>query len=324
MKMIKARLEARTLRIWLVCVVIFLSAVLIVSRALGFYSEAMFYSLLPFLNFNLSISGTVFGVEIPAWFADNFSFACSLACVIGVIAFSAIVVYLIVYLILRSQRVKAAKTLRRTGYSKEYYDLLEKKRSKLAGTSLGPRNDLCIAKAYCDGRRYEDAFAVLRDIDLDRFDSKMAAEYYNLYTYLFLLTGDIKSARSTVALGEPFTQKYADKPSQRLTAALLKYAEQDYYAAQKEFEELLKCDSNEIRVSAGLYLGLVYLRIHKKELARKLVGELGKYKKTPRQSEDMLKLLKKLETAYALEDEERKAEAEKNAAETAEETAPAE
>lgn len=302
--MIKSRLEARALRIWLLCVVIFAAAVLITARLIGFYSEASFYRLLPFLDFNLTLSGSIGGKELPAWLTDNFSFACSLACVIGAIALAAHIVYVFVLNVYRGQRRKAAKVLRKTGYSKEYYELLEKKRRKLSGTSLGARNDLCIAKAYCDGRRYDDAFSVLRDIDLDRFDAKMAAEYYNLYTYLFLLTGDVESARSTVELGKPFCSKYADRSEQKLTAALLKYADGDYEGAKAGFKELLNCRPTEVRVWAGLYLGLVYLRLQKKERARKLVGLLGKYKKTPRQSEDMIKLLKKLETAYALEAEE--------------------
>ena len=309
--MIKARLEARSLRIWLTCTVLFISAAIICARLVGFYSEETFYRWFPFLDFKLSISGTVFGVSLPAWFCDNFSFGCSLLCVIGAVALAAHIIYVIVLNVYRLQRRKAAKTLRRTGYSKEYYDILEKKKRKLSGTSLGAKNDMCLAKAYCDGRRYEDAFSVLRDIDLDRFDSKMAAEYYNLYTYLFLLTGDVRSAHSTVSLGEPFCSKYPDRAEQKLTAALLKYADKDYYGAKAAFEELLDCKPIEVRVWAGLYLGLVYLRLRKKEQARKLVGTLGKYKKTPRQSEDMLKLLKKLETAYALEEQE-KAEAQAN------------
>ncbi len=310
--MIKSRLEARALRIWLLCVVIFASAVLITARLLGFYSEASFYRLLPFLDFKLTLSGSIAGYDLPAWLTDNFSFACSLACVIGAIALAAHLIYVFVLNVYRAQRRKAAKVLRKTGYSKEYYELLERKHRKLSGSSLGARNDLCLAKAYIDGRRYDDAFSILRDIDLDRFDAKMAADYYNLYTYLFLLTGDIESARSTVALGEPFCSKYSYRPEQKLTAAILKYADKDYDGAKKGFKELLDCRPIEVRVWAGLYLGLVYLRLHKKERARKLVGFLGKYKKTPRQSEDMIKLLKKLETAYALEAEEQ-AEAAKSA-----------
>lgn len=303
--MIKSRLEARALRIWLTCTVLFFAAALIAARLIGLYTDETLYKFFPFLDFNLTVTGSLFGISLPGWFTENFSFAVSLLCVIAAVALAAHIIYVIVLNVCRMQRHKAAKILKKTGYSKEYFDILEAKRHKLSGTSLEARNDLCIAKEYCDGRRYEDAFSVLRDIDLDKFDSKMAAEYYNLYTYLFLLTGDTESARSTIQLGEPFCSKYPDRAEQKLTAALLKYADGDYYGAKSGFEELLDCKPVEVRVSAGLYLGLVYLRIRKKELARKLVGTLGKYKKTPRQSEDMLKLLKKLETAYALEEQEK-------------------
>lgn len=302
--MIKARLEARALRIWLFCIVLFLTAVLIGSRIIGFYSEDTLYRLLPFLDFNLKISGTLFGSELPGWITDNFSFACSLGVIIAAMALAAHIIYVFILNIYRGQRRKAARILNKSGYVKDYYDILERKHRKLSGTALGVKNDLKLAKAYCDGRRYDDAFSILRDIDLDGFDSRMAAEYYNLYTYLFLLTGDVASAESTVKLGEPFCSKYTDSSEQKLTAALMKYANRDYFGAKSGFEALLGCKPIETRVSAGLYLGLVYLRLRKKEQARKLVGALSKYKKTPRQSEDMLKLLKKIEAAYTLEAEE--------------------
>ena len=303
--MIKSRLEARGLRVWLFCIVLFVSAAIVACWIIGFFNESAVYKLFPFLDFKLNLSGSLFGVNVPAWLSENFSFLCSLACIIVAMALAAHIIYVVILNILRLQRRKAQKTLRRTGYSKEYYDLLEDKRRHLSGSTLGAKNDLCIAKAYCDGRRYDDAFAVLRDIDLDRFDSKMAARYYNLYAYLFLLTGDIESAKSTVALGEPFCSKYPDMPERKLNLALIKYADKDFYAAKSAFEELLDSKNVEIRVWAALYLGLVYLRLRKKELARKLAASLGKYKKTPRQSEDMIKLLKKIETAYALEEEEK-------------------
>ena len=306
--MIKSRLEARSLRIWLFCIVLFLSALLIGAVVIGLISEKNIYNWFPILNFNLSISGSFMGTDLPAWLTENFSFACSIACIIAVFALTALLIYIIVLTIYRLQRRRAAKVLKKTGYSKEYFDLIEDKRRELSGTSLGARNDLCAAKAYCDGRRYEDAFAVLRDIDLDRFDPRLAARYYTLYTYLFLLTGDVESAKSTVALGQSFVSRYPDMPEKLLTDALLKYAEKDFYGAKAGFEEMLDCKPIEVRVWAGLYLGLVYLRLGRKDLARKLAGTLGKYKKTPRQSEDMIKLLKKIETAYALEAEEKEAE----------------
>ncbi len=324
--MIKSRLEAKRLKIWLFCIVLFIIAAIAASCVIGFLSESLVYKWLPFLDFNLTLSGTFMGQELPSWLTENFSFVCSILCVAVIIAIFAYFIYLIALCIYGLQRKHAEKVLRKTGYSKEYYDLLEKKRRKLSGTSLSARNDILVAKAYCDGRRYDDAFAVLRDIDLDRFDSKLAARYYTLYAYLFLLTGDIESAKSTVELGKPFCSKYPDMPEKLLVDALIKYADKDFYGAKDGFEALLNVRPIEVRVWAGLYLGLVYLRLRKKELARKLVGTLGKYKKTPRQSEDMIKLLKKIETAYALEAEEKSDGAGDVAsanADTAEDNAPA-
>ncbi len=306
--MIKARLEARALRIWLICIGIVAVMALAACAVVGFVAESKLYELIPFLNFDLVIEGEIFGWTLPAAITDNFSFACSLAAIIAAFWLLLHVIYVLVLCILRGQRSKAARRLRKNGYSKDYYDILESKHRKLEGTSLAARNDLLLAKEYIDGRRYDSAFAVLRDINIEDFDAKMAAKYYTLYAKLFVMTGDVSGARKTLEMGETYLKKFAADPEIRLTKALIKYAEGDYESARKRLENLLTCKPVETRVWVGLYLGLVYLRLHKKELAKKLVVTLSGYKKTPRQSEDMLKLLKKIEQAYTLEEQEKAAQ----------------
>ncbi len=306
--MINAKKEAKALRIWLTCAVIFICLCLVAAKFLGIYTEQMVYDLLPFLDFNLKLEGELFGWQIPAIVTENFSFAVSLACIMLAVVLLALIIYWIVLGALKAQRRSAKRVLRKYGYCKEYFDMLERKRLKLSGTSLSAENDLLLAKEYCDGRCYDNAFAVLRDIDLDGFDSKLAAGYYNLYARLFVLTGDTESAKATLNLGESFTSKLKNKSEVILTESLLKYAEGDYAQAKTGFKLLLQCKPIETRVWAGMYLGLIYLRQHKKEHARKIAVALGNYKKTPRQSEDMLKLLKKIEAAYAIEAEEKAAE----------------
>ncbi len=306
--MIKAKKEAKALGIWLTCVVIFICLCLAGARFLGIYTEQTVYDLLPFLDFNLKLEGEILGWQIPAYVTENFSFAVSLLCIMLAVVLLALIIYWIVLGAYKAQRKKAKRVLRKHGYCKEYFDLLERKRLKLSGTGLSAENDLLLAKEYCDGRCYDNAFAVLRDIDLDGFDSKLAAEYYNLYARLFVLTGDTESAKATLELGETFINKLKNRSEVILTESLLKYSEGDYPQAKAGFKSLLNCKPIETRVWAGMYLGLIYLRQHKKESARKIAVALGNYKKTPRQSEDMLKLLKKIEAAYAIEAEEKAAE----------------
>ncbi len=303
--MIKSRLEAKALRIWLVCMGIIAALAVAGFAIVGLVSEEKVYELVPVLDFGLTVEGSIFGIELPAAVVDNFSFGCSLLALVGCFWLLLHFIYVIVLCVFRGQRAAAKRYLRKEGYSKNYYDILESKRRKLERTSLGARNDLLLAKAYIDGRRYDSAFAVLRDVDVDRFDSKLAASYYTLYAKLFVMTGDVLGARKTLEMGETYIKKFAADSEIRLTKALIKYAEGDYESARKRLENFLTCKPVETRVWAGLYLGLVYLRIHKKELAKKLATTLSGYKKTPRQSEDMLKLLKKIEQAYALEEQEK-------------------
>lgn len=305
--MINSRLEAKNLRIWLICIALVAAVAIVACAAVGFIGEERLYEIAPFLDFGLVVtSAEIFGYTVPTSVTDKFNFACSLTAVWAAFALVLHMVYVIVLNCYRIQRGKATKVLRKNGYCREYYDLLERKHRKLKNTSLGAKNDLLLAKAYADGRRYDDAFAVLRDIDTDDFNAKSAAAYYNLYARLFVLTGNVEGALQTLKMGDAFVRKYADDSDIRLTLAIIKYAKGEYEETRKRLESLLTCKPVETRVWAGLYLGLVYLRLHKKELAKKLAVTLGTYKKTPRQSEDMLKLIKKIEAAYMLEEQEAK------------------
>ena len=302
--MIKARLEAKNLRICLTCITIFIWGVIICAPFLGLLSESLLYTIFPFLNFGLTISGTVFGYEIPAALSENFSFALSIACVMAAIGLAIHLIYVIVLNFLRGQRRKAKRILRKSGYSREYFELLEKKREHLAGSSLEPTNDLCIAKEYCDGRMYDRALEVLRDVNIDDFDLGDAIRYYSLYAYIFALTGDLKNVEFALELAEPFIEKNKGSMEADLVRGIYSYAKLDFDGAKNILNALLKTGSVEIKVWAGMYLGLIYLRTFEKEKARKVAVLISGYKKTPRQSEDMLKLLKKIEAAYAAEAQE--------------------
>ncbi|MCC8196114.1 MAG: hypothetical protein LIO49_04815 [Ruminococcus sp.] len=303
--MIKTRTEIKNFKIWMICLALFLWALLLAAPFLGLLDDSLLYSIFPFLNFGLVIDGTIAGNEIPQFIKDNFSFGVSLACVMLAIALVVLLVYLVVRCILASQHSRAKKVLRKTGYSAEYFALLEKKKKSLKGSYLEAVNDLCLAKEYGDGRRYDTALEILRNVDIDKFKVRDAAEYYSLYAYIFILTGNLDNAGFAIDLGVPFAEKVKDKSDMDFVSALLLYAQKDYEGAENAFKPLLKSRNNEIRVWSGMYLGLIYLRQHKNDSARKIVVALSKYKKTPRQSEDILKLLKKIETAYALEEEER-------------------
>lgn len=302
--MIKARLEIKSLRIWLICITLFLWGAVICAPFLGLLNDRILYDIFPFLNFGLEISGNVFGREIPAAVRDYFSFSVSLLCVIAAIGLFSHIIYVAILNILKNQRRRAEKTLRKEGYSRSYFELLERKSSQLKGTSLAPKNDLCLAKEYCDGRRYDNALEVLRSVDIDSFDVKDALRYYSLYSYIFVLTGSLNNARFSLDLGAPFAEKVKDRSEYDFVSSLLMYAEHNYDGALEGFGSILLSKNIEMRIWAGMYMGLIYLRKHQKEDARSIVVGLSKYKKTARQSEDMLKLLKKIETAYALEDAE--------------------
>lgn len=302
--MIKARLEAKPFRIFLVCMSLFLSAIIICAPILRLVNDEMLYSVFPFLNFGLSVSGSIFGWEIPAVVSNNFSFAVSIASIVAALWIFVHIIYVIYLNILRGQRSKAAKVLRKTGYSAEYFEILERKHAKLSRSSFSEENMLCLAKQYCDGRRYESAFELLKNADIEGFSVNDAVRYYALYAYVFILMGDLKNVEFALELAEPFVEKCRDRTEFDFVKALYLYAKHDFDGAKNGFKPLCSCKNREIKVWAGMYLALIYLRLHNKEKARKLAVTLSGYKKTPRQSEDMLKLLKKIETAYMLESKE--------------------
>ncbi len=302
--MVNARIEAKSLRVWLFCVSLFVCVALGSLPFLGVLSSAHLYEKLPFLNFGLTVEGSIFGWQIPEFVKNNFSFALSLACVMAAFCLLMHFIYVLVLSVLRGQRNKANKVLRTEGYTQKYFSLIERKRKKLSHRGLAAKNDLAAAKQYCDGRMYDTALSILRDIDIEKFDSKDAADYYTIYAYAFALTGNSENARRTLELGEKFLNKKKSTAWPVLVRGIILYTEQDYEAAKHAFKSLLATHELEARVWAGMYLSLVYLRQYKKERAKRLATDLADYRKTPRQSEDMLKLINKIEAAYAIAERE--------------------
>lgn len=306
--MIKARLEAKNLAIWLFCIALFISAALVCLPFLGLLDDDILYNYLPFLDFKITISGEILGWQIPKAVSDNFSFGLGILCLVAAVCLIMHLIYVIVLNIYRMQRRNAARILKSEGYSQLYYDIIERKRTSLEFKKISCTNDLCAAAEYCDGRRYESALEILRNIDVDEFDVKGATLYYSIYAYVFILTGNLKDARFALELGEPFAEELHGSLDYDFSRALLMYAEHDFEGARAEFKKILGSKNSRLRVWSGMYLGLIYLRMHEKEKARKLAVGLSSMKKSPRQSEDMLKLLKKIEAAYALEAEEAEAD----------------
>ena len=302
--MISARKEAKALSVWLFCISLFVCGAFASLPFLGLFSAKTLYKILPFLNFGITVEGSLFGWQIPEFVTENFSFWVSMACIMAAFCLLMHFIYVIVLSALRSQRKKAKKALKKYGYGKEYFYRIEKKRKQLAGKSLAAKNDLLAAKEYCDGRDYETALSILRDIDIEEFDSKDAQDYYTIYAYAFVLTGNFENAKQTLALGEKFFSKKKAMPWASLVNAIICYAEKNYDKAKDGFKSLLVSKNLEVRVWAGMYLSLLYLRQHRKERAKNLATELANYRKTPRQSEDMLKLLNKIEAAYVFAEQE--------------------
>ena len=298
--MIKASLEAKSFRIWVFCICVFILGVLVCLPFLGLLTEDILYSALPGLDLGLRLSGG----GLPSWLTENFNFIVSLTVIGLFVCLAAVTVTLAVTLLLYSQRKRAAGVLKRTGYSQEYFDLIERKRRRLSRSPLAPTNDLCAVSEYIDGRRYESAFQILRNINVDDFDIRDATVYYSLYAYCFILTGDLKNARFALELGDPFVEKQKGSTNADFVRALLMYAEHDFEGAKRGFRSVIDGKNHRLRVWSGMYLALIHLRQHDKDKARKLAVKLSSMKKTPRQSEDMLKLLKKIEQAYTLEAEE--------------------
>lgn len=140
--MIKARLEAKNIAIWLFLIALFICAALICLPFLGLLSENELYRYLPFLNFGLGISGSIFGRELPAVIIDNFNFGVSMLCLVSAVALFIHIIYVVILNIYRAQRRRAAKVLKSEGYSQQYFDLIERKRRQLAGKSISCTNDL--------------------------------------------------------------------------------------------------------------------------------------------------------------------------------------
>ncbi len=221
-----------------------------------------------------------------------------------VVSASAFVVWLIVLILKSARRGRVKHVLSQNGYSAEFFERAEKYAKRPKSGVLYAKKRLWLAESYIDGRRYESAHSVLKDIDLTSFNTETAAKYYLTYAYLFLITGDFDGAEATLKMGKPFTDKLAKnryKYAQTyLVNGIMKYARGNYEKAEKSFDRAISSGNRNVEITALLYKGLVCLRLGRKDDAKDIVVKLGNMKKTHRQSEDLLKLIKKVEKAYTI------------------------
>ena len=223
--------------------------------------------------------------------------------VISILAFSCIVI--IISLILNSIRKKSLSgILNVDGYSDEYFSKLNKivDKSKNQNKVFAM---LSLAGELSDAGRSKEAIKVLKKIDLSYASDEIIAEYYNAYIYILTLGGDLENAETAYGAGKILLDKIKNKKSNSgtifHTLGVLEYAKGNIVKAENYFiSAKMYTKMQEVENTCNMYLALIYLKTGRREYAKKITVDTIPYIENPRQKQDMIKLMKLVETSYGL------------------------
>lgn len=213
----------------------------------------------------------------------------------------------IVVLILEHYRMSTISGIRfREGYSERYYTILRKKlalRKRRKTSALG--NTVFYASELANGRHYDEAFAELEKISPETLSDEELAYYFNALIYFSLLCGNTEQAERYYAVSADCLERYKHKKATGgailRTLAVLEYARGNFTAAESQLSYVkYNAKSRGIQITCDLYLGLIYLHTGRREHAKHAALEALPQVTTPRQKEDLAKLMKLVERAYSL------------------------
>lgn len=210
----------------------------------------------------------------------------------------------------RNNRVE--KYLTKKGYCDEFYNRIKKKLDTKNEKKLF-KGRLFYAKQLCDGERFEEAVEVMGSIDPKTVDVKKLDKYYSHYFYVLVFSQKLSDAEEMFEMAD----EYISQTNIGLLAkGVYHYAKEDYAEAEDSLLDVGFFASKHTKETAKMFLALCYLKCKKKNQAKKIVCELICEVTNPVLKDNLLKLMKLVEVAFSVADE----ESTENTEETAENT----
>lgn len=189
--------------------------------------------------------------------------------------------------------------LNKHGYTEEYYRRLRKKADRKRGSKKVDAM-LVLATELSSGGYFDEAVQTMKNIELKYVSRDMLGEYYNAYMYILVVNGDVKNAEIAYNAGS----EYIEKNSKRRiyagmvyhTLGIYEYAKGNYTQAEEHFNMAVKKAVTQFTENAAMmFLGLVYLKTDRVQLARSAAARVARYVINPRQKQDLEKLMKLVE-----------------------------
>lgn len=215
----------------------------------------------------------------------------------------------IIRLILKGRKaVKMAAKALEGGYSDDVIAYYKKQASRAKHTDNAAESLLMLASCYAEALRYDEAFDVLKGIDLADIESDVVrAEYFNTAVYIYLISGDFATAERLYVSGKSLLDKYSQSSYGEFaaeishTAAAMEYARGNLCRAEQMFTEIKNCSKSDRIISAcGIYLVMIYLAGSRLEEAKTTAESIFPFISCYRDKQNILRLMRCIESAYGV------------------------
>lgn len=211
---------------------------------------------------------------------------------------------LVVLTINNKRKKNVSDMLDSQGYSDEYFSMLKKYVDKSSEKNKAMAM-ISLAGELSDAGKSKEAISVLKQISLVGATDEVIADYYNAYIYILIMGGDLENAEIAYGAGRKFLDMYKDKKSNGAailhTLGVLEYARGNLPKAENLFI-LAKARSKhqDVENTCNMFLALIYLKTGRLIYAKKITADTIPNIKNPRQKQDIIKLMKLVESAYGL------------------------
>lgn len=221
-------------------------------------------------------------------------------CIIGFVI--GISVYALLKIVSRllavNKRSKKERYLEINGYCEEYFNRIKKSLSKKRGDKKTVKQ-LYLARELCDGRLFDEALEVIEEIKIKEACEEVLYDYYTVYFYLLVMRGEIENAEVLYNAGKEYI---SSTPLGWFSKGVFYYAKENYEEAEDCLELCMKKAKNSFtKHISRLFMGLVYVKTDRKELAKKEASQLAVVISNPVLKSDLKKLMLIIEREYGFE-----------------------
>ncbi|MFT3951528.1 MAG: hypothetical protein QM689_06205 [Oscillospiraceae bacterium] len=193
------------------------------------------------------------------------------------------------------------------GYSDAYYQICREQYAIATKPLHKALYQIAYADRLAEGQRYDDAFAAFDSVDLSQLPPRYCALFFNDRLWITLQAGRVDEAQRLYAISREILSKPQPGTvgiSIRHTLAVFELHRGNYAFAESELlavKYATPVTNETLHMHCNLYLGLIYLRTNRKEYAREIAQQTIPLVRTPRDKDDLAKLLKLVDAAYVQE-----------------------